>query len=234
MAKMEEEVSASEVEEAFEVRREWFERFRWFLTSDGFLVIAGKDANQNEVIARKYLEPRDIFLHADIHGGAITVLKTEGREVPQRSIEEAAKFAAAYSRAWSLGYSAIDVYWVYGEQVSKRPPPGQYLAKGAFMVYGKRNYIRGVKLEIAVGLAKVRDSIKLMSAPPEAMKRYGITYAVLVPGRRRKTEVAKEVLETLLKHVEDKAFRKWLSKKGLDHLLQLIPGDSAEILEVRS
>lgn len=48
--------------------REWFERFRWFITSGGKLVIAGRDATQNEVIVRHYLRPWDMFVHADIPG----------------------------------------------------------------------------------------------------------------------------------------------------------------------
>ena len=34
----------------------WFEKLRWFLTSDGFLVVGGRDANTNETIVKKYLD----------------------------------------------------------------------------------------------------------------------------------------------------------------------------------
>lgn len=46
----------------------WFEKFRWFVSSDGFLVIGGRDAGTNEMVVKKHMEPQDIYLHSDIHG----------------------------------------------------------------------------------------------------------------------------------------------------------------------
>ena len=53
--------------------KKWYEKFRWFKTSDGFLVIAGRDTSQNEAIVRKHLSPNDIFLHTVAPGGPVTV-----------------------------------------------------------------------------------------------------------------------------------------------------------------
>jgi len=47
-------------------KQKWFEQFRWFISSDGFLVIGGRDAQSNEDIVKKYLEKRDIFFHAHV------------------------------------------------------------------------------------------------------------------------------------------------------------------------
>ncbi|RLE59843.1 MAG: hypothetical protein DRN53_06690, partial [Thermoprotei archaeon] len=103
-----------EVEESIEekvTRRDkaWYERFRWFITSNGFLVIAGRDRKQNEVIVKKYMEPHDIVLHADIYGSPITTIKTGGKNVSSKDIEEAAEFTAVFSRAWREGLACIDV-----------------------------------------------------------------------------------------------------------------------------
>ena len=57
----------------------WYERFRWFYSSDGFLVLGGRDAETNEEIYAKYLERRDLALHTDAPGAPLTVIKTEGR-----------------------------------------------------------------------------------------------------------------------------------------------------------
>ncbi|MEM5804249.1 MAG: NFACT RNA binding domain-containing protein, partial [Candidatus Aenigmatarchaeota archaeon] len=81
-------------------RGKWFEKFRWMRTSDGYLVVAGRDATQNEVLFKKHLEPGDIVLHADITGAPFTIVKSEGREVSPLAIREAGEFAAAYSSAW--------------------------------------------------------------------------------------------------------------------------------------
>lgn len=53
----------------------WFEKFYWFLSSENFLVISAHDAQQNEVIIKKYLSPTDIVLHAHIQGAAFTIIK---------------------------------------------------------------------------------------------------------------------------------------------------------------
>ena len=34
----------------------WFEKFNWFVTSENYLVISGRDAQQNELIVKRYLK----------------------------------------------------------------------------------------------------------------------------------------------------------------------------------
>src|SRR5690606_27678794 len=134
------------------VKREmkWFEKFRWFLSSDGFLVLGGRDAGTNEIVVKRHMEPRDIYLHSDIHGAPSVIIKSQGKEIPETTIQEAAVFAASFSSAWTRGFSSLDVYWVHPEQVSKTPKSGEFVARGAFIIRGSRNYIRGVPLKIAV------------------------------------------------------------------------------------
>jgi predicted ribosome quality control (RQC) complex YloA/Tae2 family protein len=36
-------------------KRFWFEKFVWFVSSDGVVVVAGRDAQQNEMLVRRYL-----------------------------------------------------------------------------------------------------------------------------------------------------------------------------------
>ena len=38
----------------------WFEKLRWFISSDGFLVNGGRDANSNQIVVKKYMENKDI------------------------------------------------------------------------------------------------------------------------------------------------------------------------------
>ena len=35
-------------------KKEWYEKFRWFLSSDKFLVLGGRDATSNEVLIKKH------------------------------------------------------------------------------------------------------------------------------------------------------------------------------------
>lgn len=207
---------------ALKLRRErrWFEGFHHFVSSEGFLVIGGRDAGQNEAIVRKYMRPSDVFLHADIHGGPAVVVKVEGREPGEATLIEAAQLAAAYSRAWELGMAAVDVYWVKGEQVSKKPPSGEYLPRGAFMVYGKRNYIRNVKLELAVGVKVVEGGYELEAGPPSAVAKSCDAYVVLEPGRLPREEAAEKVARALTEAMKAKGLK---VKVPAHEVLQLLP-----------
>jgi len=43
-------------------KKAWYEKFRWFHSSDGFLVLGGRDATTNEILIKKHMEPHDIVL----------------------------------------------------------------------------------------------------------------------------------------------------------------------------
>ncbi len=164
-------------------RRDWFEKYIWGFTRNGFLVIAGKNADQNESIVKKYLEDDDIYMHAEIHGAPSTIIKTQGRELGEADLMDAAVIAASYSRAWKVGAGYVDVFWVKGSQVSKTPPSGEYISKGAFMVYGRKNYLRGVRLELAVGLEPVEGGyLRVLAGSEHAVKSRSWIYVSIVPG----------------------------------------------------
>ncbi len=203
----------------------WYERFHWLITSEGYLVIAGKNADQNEAIVRKYLEPSDVFLHADIHGAPATVIKTRGKLPGEKSIREAAVIAACYSKAWKAGFGEVDVYWVRGEQVSKKAPSGEYLSKGSFMIYGKKNYIRHIRLELAIGVEEVHDEIygvyqRVIVGPQDLVKDKAIVYTVIVPGEYSVGEIAKRIYNSWRRILEGKIFIK------LEEVMERIPGPS--------
>ena len=53
----------------------WFEKFFWFVSSENYLVIGGKDAQQNELLVKRYMKPNDVYVHADLHGAATVIVK---------------------------------------------------------------------------------------------------------------------------------------------------------------
>ncbi|MFH1442968.1 MAG: NFACT RNA binding domain-containing protein, partial [Candidatus Micrarchaeota archaeon] len=113
-------------------QREWFQKFHNFHTSEGFLVIAGRDAQQNDLLFAKYLEPNDLFFHADVHGAPATILK-KGKDAKEQSLKETAQFAVSYSSAWKGGIHVADAYYVDKEHVEKYSQ-GEYVPKGGFMI----------------------------------------------------------------------------------------------------
>ena len=60
----------------------WFEKFHWFLTSENALVLSGRDAQQNELLVKRYLRKDDLYVHADLHGAATTILRVEPPGAP--------------------------------------------------------------------------------------------------------------------------------------------------------
>jgi predicted ribosome quality control (RQC) complex YloA/Tae2 family protein len=170
----------------------WFERYRWFISSDGMLVIGGRDAKTNREVVEKHMEPGDRYLHADIVGAPHVVIKTAGKEASEATLKEAAEFAAMHSRAWREGLGELDVYWVMPEQVSKRAPPGTYLPKGAYVIKGKRNFLK-VPLRGAVGVLTVDGEQIITCGPSSAIEKHSRTVVKVVPGGLKKSELAREV-----------------------------------------
>jgi predicted ribosome quality control (RQC) complex YloA/Tae2 family protein len=180
------------------VKRElkWFEKLRWFLSSDGLLVIGGRDAGTNEMVVKRHLDNQDIYLHSDIHGAPSVVIKKGEDDIPESTIQEAGYLAASFSSAWSKGYGSQDVYWVHPEQVSKTPQSGEFVARGAFIIRGSRNYLRGIPLKIAVGIADYEGE-RIMAGPIEAVVKYTDNYVVLKPGYTKKEEIARSILKKI-------------------------------------
>ncbi|XP_069118098.1 ribosome quality control complex subunit NEMF-like [Argopecten irradians] len=119
----------------------WFEKFLWFITSENFLVIGGRDQQQNEMIVKRYLKSGDLYVHADLHGASSCVIKNStGNPVPPKSLNEAGSMAICNSAAWDAKV-VTSAWWVYHDQVSKTAPSGEYLTTGSFMIRGKKNYL---------------------------------------------------------------------------------------------
>lgn len=178
-------------------KKEWYEKYRWSISRNGFLILAGKDSSQNESLVRKFLEDNDIFLHADIQGAPATIIKTQNKIPSEEDIMDAAIIAACYSKAWKLGFASVDVFWTFGNQVSKSPPSGEYLAKGSFMIYGKKNFIKNVKLELAMGFIINNDTIKVLVGSEDSVKNKTNYYVILGPGDDEKEKVADKIIKIM-------------------------------------
>ena len=53
----------------------WFEKFIWFITSENYLVIGGRNAQQNEALVKRYMDRNDLFMHSELHGAAVCIVK---------------------------------------------------------------------------------------------------------------------------------------------------------------
>ena len=175
----------------------WYEKLRWFVSSDGILVVCGRDAGTNEAVVKKYLEQNDIYLHADIHGAPSVVAKVPSDSLNDNLLKELGEFSASFSSAWSKNFTSQDVYWVEPDQVSKTPVSGEFVPKGAFIIRGHRNYIRGAKLEISIGLVDYDGDKRIMAGPTDAMKQHTNKFVTIKPGFTKKEKIAKEILSRI-------------------------------------
>ncbi|KAK6069720.1 hypothetical protein SCUP234_10003 [Seiridium cupressi] len=138
------------------VRRQmWFEKFIWFISSDGYLVLGGKDAAQNEIIYRRYLKKGDIYVHADLHGAPSVVIKnnpqTPDAPIPPSTLSQAGHLSVCASSAWD-SKAGMGAYWVNADQVSKSAPTGEFLPSGSFMIRGKKNFLPPAQLILGFGV----------------------------------------------------------------------------------
>jgi predicted ribosome quality control (RQC) complex YloA/Tae2 family protein len=174
-------------------KREWYEHYRWFITSDGFLVIGGRTAEMNEEVVSKHLESRDLFFHTQSPGAPATILKM-GQEAPESSIKEAAIFAASYSALWKEGKHSGEVYYVKPEQVSRAAKAGEYLPKGSFYIKGKRSYLT-VELECAIGVDL--SKLRVIGGPRSAVEKHADYFVELTIGGKDANELSVEIAKKL-------------------------------------
>ncbi|NIQ05775.1 MAG: fibronectin-binding domain-containing protein [Candidatus Korarchaeota archaeon] len=211
--------------------REWYESFRWFESSDGLLVVAGRNAKTNEKLINHHMEKGDLFLHAETHGGAATIIKKgEKRQIPNNTIEEAATFAASFSSAWKEGFAGVDVYYSPAEKVTTSPPSGQYLPKGGFMIKEKY-YLKNIGLKTAVGVI-VNDlsahsiTVREIGGPPNVVSKQTDLFVIIKPGRYGKGEIAKKVKAKLKFKAKSKKEKKALDQLKKEKFLRFIPSNS--------
>jgi predicted ribosome quality control (RQC) complex YloA/Tae2 family protein len=201
----------------------WYERFRWFHSSDGFLVLGGRDAETNEEIYAKYLERRDLALHTEAPGAPLTVIKTEGREVPETTLQEAAQFAVSYSSLWKAALGSGDCYLVKGDQVTKTPEHGEFLRKGAFVIRGERRYYRDVPLGLALGLS---DGV-LIGGPVSAVRPKADPAVEIEPGELNADDLAKKIYRWFSGKVEDRLALKTVASPDL--IVQFLPPGGSQV-----
>ncbi len=170
----------------------WFERYKWFITTGGRLVIAGRDAHTNDNVVKKHLKDGDLYAHADVHGAPSVIVK-DGAKASEQELRESCQFALAQSKSWIAALSEGTAFWVYPDQVSKTPNPGEFVPRGAFIIRGKRNYEHHLPIELAVGEICYQGSRKVMCGPVECFGG-SERYMVIRPGKktgRMSNEMAK-------------------------------------------
>ena len=179
-------------------KKEWYEKFRWFITSSDFLCVGGRDATSNEVLIKKQASEEEYAFHTEMAGSPFFVVKTE-KELDATTKQEVAQMTASTSRAWKLKHQLQEVFCVKVKQLSKTPKSGEYIEKGSFIVSGKRELIK-TGLEFSIGLTEDK---KVMGGPLSAVKKHCTVYFEIEQADEKTSDVAKKLNRTFKTELDD-------------------------------
>lgn len=199
-------------------KKRWFEKFRWFISSEGFLVVAARDATTNEIIVKKHTDNKDIVFHTDMAGSPFVVVKQDSEDVKRMigqkntkqkpelpgdaTLKEAASFTAINSKAWKMGLQDTSVFHVSPAQVTKEAQAGEYMGKGSFMIRGKTTYI-DPEMRYAAGIVSPEEAEAFfMAGPTSAVSAWTDNYVHIAQGEEKTSNAAKQVRHKLREMVE--------------------------------
>ena len=131
----------------------WWEKFDWFVSSENLLVLLARDAQQAEMLVRRHLRPRDSYVHADVGGAPVAIVRHHGGEgeVPPLSLAQAGNAVLCRSEAWG-SKAVISAWYVAAHQVTKESGHGFRLPTGIFGTHGQKHYLPPSPLVMGVGL----------------------------------------------------------------------------------
>jgi predicted ribosome quality control (RQC) complex YloA/Tae2 family protein len=194
-------------------KRFWFERHRWTIIDGMHLFVGGRDAKSNDTLIKKHMKKEDLYFHADLHGAASCISKLkigfeidsnpppylpsgiqsyricdsmENSEFSNEAINQSANMALIWSRGWTGGGGAGTTFWVKPGQVSKTAETGEFVAKGAFIVRGNRNWIKGLEMKMAIGLICINGVPLLLGGTNEIVSTLCPRWAEIQPSRNKK------------------------------------------------
>ena len=217
--------NAKQVISYSEVRKKnWFERYRWFFTSDGFLVVGGRDSSSNSAVIRKHLEKDDKVFHGEIYGSPFFLLKDDGSSMAS-SLNEVAHATVCFSRAWKESMYGTNAYWVNPEQVKKGAPSGQSMGKGSFIIEGQRNFVKIATLKMCVAIVEYEGTHLLTCGPP-SLKENCVSYVMIEPTGMEMVDAAKKIRFELISinEIIAKSF-------SVDDYVRVLPSGPSRIIE---
>ncbi|KAF3906087.1 hypothetical protein ABW21_db0208317 [Orbilia brochopaga] len=125
-------------------RQGWWEKFYWFVSSEGYLVLGAKDPTQADMLYKRYFKRGDIWVHADVPGSCHVLVKNKVADmkapVPPYTLGQAGALAVASSDAWEKK-QVIPAWWVEYDQVGKIGAGGTVLGMGEFSVKGEKRWL---------------------------------------------------------------------------------------------
>ena len=177
------------------VRRRWYERwYYWFISSEGFLVVRGKNEKQNLTIFRRWVKESDVLFFEE-SDKIFTVLKNDQEifPLPPNALIEAAEFACAFSNAWKEKREKTSIKYIIARNVK--------FDGEEFIFEENPKEIEKIKPKLSIGIKIEDKNGRIVYGPPTAVKKQTPFFVTIVPGERRKEELAKEIKRQLTSKV---------------------------------
>ncbi|MER5174434.1 MAG: ribosome rescue protein RqcH [Candidatus Nitrosocosmicus sp.] len=218
--------------------KEWYEKYRWFFTSDDLLAIGGKDASSNSVIIRRHLTENDYVFHAEVNGSPFFILQNANNSNADisQSILEVSQATVSFSRSWRDALSSSDAYWVLSSQLKKGAPTGQFLPKGSFVIEGKRNFVKNLEIKLAIGISFIDDKPLLIIGPYHTVKKRSICVRTLLPSGLDVVKASKKIkadfVDYLIKNDFPKNMVEYLKGLSIDEVVRILPVGQCKLLPI--
>lgn len=133
----------------------WFEKFFYFISSESYLVLGGRDIHQNEILYKKHLSKGDVYVSADLEGASSVIVKNKvglaDAPIPPSTLGQAGTFSVTTSTAWD-SKAVMAAWWVNADQVSKTAHGGDILGVGLFNIRGQKNFLPPAQLLLGFGV----------------------------------------------------------------------------------
>ena len=98
------------------------------------------------------------------------------------------------------------------------------------MIEGKKNILKNVKLELAVGAVKYQDKYTIMSGPVEVLTRESLAWVRIQPGKGKSSDIAKLIKNKLISKLNNDISEIYKGK-SIDEYLRVLPPGGSEILD---
>lgn len=136
----------------------WFEKFFWFVSSEGYLCLAGRDEIQVDMIYYRHFGDDCYFVTSDVEGALkVFILNPYPQEdVSPTTLFQAGVFALLTSVAWNAKTST-SAWWLKGKDVTKKEFDGSLLGPGRLNFKAAKNYMPPAQLVMGLGFYWLGD-----------------------------------------------------------------------------
>jgi len=183
--------------------------YRWFFTSEGALVVGGKNEDQNEQALKHFRKPHYTVMHTSKPGSPFMIIQSD--EPTKKDLEECAIFCACFSKEWKGAKSGgkIDIDVFNGADIFKNKD----MKTGTFGVNKKKKVKAKPELMVIIQKGKIRAVPKV--------KRDEESLAVITPGKMDKEEATAKIVK--------KIKVKYLLPVSKEEVMQAIPSGNMSV-----